>query len=457
VVVETVGAGTVGRARLAATFQSLTVRNYRLFFGGQLAKLHGVWMMFIAQDWLVLELSGNSATALGVVTGLQFAPVVLLSLYGGKLADRLDRRRLLIVINIAAGGLALALGALVWADVVTLAMVFVFAVLLGAMNALENPARQAFLSDLVEPTLLPNALGLTSAAFNTARILGPAVAGVAIWLVGLGPVFVVTGMAFLASPLFLARIRRSELYGVGSDGVAGYGRAPYGRSVRKAPDEARIRDGLAYVWQREDLLLPLALLLVIGLAGFNFQLTLAVLAKNVFRTGAEQFGLLTTALAVGALAGALLSGARRTRPSVYAVVGSAMAFGFLEMLAGFAPTFWTTAALLVPTGFFMILFAQATNQRLQLGVPAEFRGRVMALFVLVFMGTTPVGGPLVGIATEHLGPRVVIWGGGLLCFLGALGALTVHLHRSGERLRVTLHPLQLEVVPAPVEAPALAR
>jgi MFS family permease len=390
-------------------------------------------MLFVAQDWLVLELSGNSPRALGLVTGLQFAPVALLSLHGGKLADRGDRRLLLTIINTVAGVFALALGVLVATDLITLWLVFVFAALLGSVNAVENPVRQSFVSDLVEPSLLPNALGLTSAAFNIARIAGPAIAGVAIWLVGLGPVFLVTGLCFLVSPLFLLRIRSAELYG----GV-----------VRSAPDRARIRDGVAYVWQREDLLLPLALLLVVGLAGFNFQLTLSVLAKNVFGTGAQQFGLLTTALAVGALGGALVSGARRTRPSVYAVVGSAMVFGFLEMVSGLAPTFWTTAFLLVPTGFFMILFAQATNQRLQLGVPAEYRGRVMSLFVLVFMGTTPIGGPLIGNVCEHLGPRVGIWGGGLLCFLGAVGALAWHLHRSGERLRVTLLPPHVEVVDA---------
>src|SRR5690606_6110161 len=329
-------------------------------------------------------------------------------------------------------------------------LVFVFAGLLGSVNAIETPVRQAFVSDLVEPALLPNALGLTAASFNTARIVGPALAGVGIWLVGLGPVFLLTSLCYLVPLLFLLQIRRAQMYGIGPDGVGGYGHNPYGRRGRHGP-KARIRDGIAYVWHREDLLVPLVLLLVIGLDGFNFQLTLSVMAKNVFGTGAEQFGLLTTSLAVGALAGALVSGARRTRPSIYAVVASAMAFGFLEMLAGLGPTFWTTAALLVPTGFFMIFFAQATNQRLQLGVAPEFRGRVMSLFVLVFLGTTPVGAPLIGAASEHFGPRVGIWGGGLICFLAGLATLVVQLHRSGERLRVTLDPLpHVEVIPASV-------
>ena len=413
------------------TFQALTIRNFRLFFLGQVAKLHGVWILFIAQDWLVLELSDNSATALGVVTGLQSAPFVLLSLYAGKLADRSDRRRLLIGVNFVAGALALLLGVLVATHLITLWLVFVFAALLGSVSAIENPVRQSFVSDLVEPALLPNALGLSSAAFNIARIAGPAVAGVAIWLIGLGPTFLVTSLFYLGSPLILMRVRDAELYG-----------------SRRSAGKASIRDGLAYVRQREDLVLPLALLLVVGLAGFNFQITLAVLAKSVFGTGAQHFGLLTTSLAVGALAGALASGSRRTRPSVYAVLGSALVFGLLEVLVGLAPTFWATALLLAPTGFFMIFYVQASNQRLQLGVTDEYRGRAMALFMLVFMGTTPVGGPLIGSVSEHLGPRAGIWGGGLICFLGALGALGWHLHRSGERLRITLRPLHVEVVPA---------
>jgi MFS family permease len=423
--------------------------------GGQIIKQHGVWLQFVAQDWLVLELSGSSPVALGLVTGLQFAPVLLLSLYGGKLADRLDRQRLLVIVNAVSSALALALGLLVTTHLISLALVFLFAALLGSVNSIETPVRQTFVSDLVEPALLPNALGVMSASFNTARIVGPALAGLGIWLVGLGPLFLVTAACYVIPLIFVLRIRRSQLYGVGPDGVGGYGHTPYGEESRAAGrgrGEARIRDGLAYVRGREDLLLPLALLLMVGLAGFNFQLTLSVMAKNVFGTGAQQFGLLTTALAVGALGGALVSGARRVRPSIYLVVGSGAVFGLLEMVAGFAPTFWTTALLLVPTGFVMLIFVQATNQRLQLGVDPAFRGRVMSLFTLVFMGTTPIGGPLIGVVSEHLGPRVGIWGGGLISLVSALAVLGWQLRRSGERVRITLHPLpRVEIVPAAVK------
>ena len=444
------------QAKLSTMFQSLQVRNYRLFASGQLIKLIGVWMMFIAQDWLVLELSDNSATALGVVTALQFTPVLLLTLLSGRLADRYDKRVLLFVANAFWTVLALGMAVLVLTDLVQLWHVFAFAALLGTANAVETPVRQAFVSELVEPALLPNALGLTSASFNSARIVGPALAGMGIWLIGLGPIFLVTAVCYLVPLFFVLRIQRSQLYGVGPDGVAGYGHGSHQldrRAARKARGEARIRDGLAYVWRRQDLVVPLALLLVMGLFGFNFQLTLAVMAKNVFGTGAQQFGLLTTCLAVGALIGALVSGSRRSRPSFYTVVGSAAVFGLLEVIVGFAPTFWSTAVLLLPNGFFMIFFAQAANQRLQLSVDPEFRGRVMSLFVLVFLGATPIGAPLIGVVSEHLGPRVGIWGGGLICFVAALGILAWHLRRSGERLRVTLHPLpHVEVVPASARA-----
>jgi MFS family permease len=425
------------RARLSKTFQSMTVRNYRLFSSGQITKLIGVWMQFTAQDWLVLELSHNSAYALGVVTALQFTPVLLLTLYGGKLADRYDKRTLLIIANSVFSVLALVLGLLVATGAVTLTWVFIFAVLMGIANAIETPVRQAFASEMVSHELLPNALSLSAATFNLARVVGPALAGGAIELVGIGPVFLLNTLTYLAPMVSLLRMRSSELH----------------LAPRNATD-TRIREGLRYVRQREDLLLPMALLLVIGLVGFNFQLTLAVLAKTVFQTGPAQFGLLTTALAVGALGGALAGSGRRSRPSVYVVLGAAVGFGALETLVGLAPTFLVTAALLVPTGFFMIYFMQATNQRIQLGTDATYRGRVMALFILVFVGTTPVGAPAIGWLAEQFGPRLGIWCGGAVSLLAGLIALTWQLRRTGARIGLRLRPLPQLYVIAPAEAPA---
>jgi MFS family permease len=390
---------------------------------------------------LVLELSNNSAQAVGVVTALQFLPVLLLTLYGGKLADRHDKRHMLIVANGVFSVLALGLGLLVVTNTVTLTWVFMFAALMGVVNAIETPVRQAFASELVSRELLPNALSLSSATFNSARVVGPALAGIAIQLFKIGPVFLLNTLTYLAPIVGLVLMRTAELH----------------RSPRNHAADTRIREGLRYVGKREDLWLPMALLLVVGLAGFNFQLTLAVLAKKVFQTQPAEFGLLTTALAIGALAGALASSGRRSRPSVWVVLSAGIGFGVLETLVGFAPSFLLTCVMLVPTGFFMIYFMQATNQRIQLGSDAVHRGRVMALFILVFVGTTPVGAPVIGWLSEQYGPRLAIWAGGAVSALAALVALAWQLRRSDARIRMRLRPLpKLYVVVAPAEAPTPA-
>ncbi|MFD6563326.1 MFS transporter [Micromonospora profundi] len=416
------------QAKLSTMFQSLQVRNYRLFASGQLIKLIGVWMMFIAQDWLVLELSDNSATALGVVTALQFTPVLLLTLLSGRLADRYDKRVLLFVANAFWTVLALGMAVLVLTDLVQLWHVFAFAALLGTANAVETPVRQAFVSELVGTPLLPNALSLNAAVFNSARIVGPAVAGLAIAAFDVGPVFLVTALSSIAPLVTVVQMRTAELH-----------RAAL--LPRDERDSARVIDGLRYVWRRPDLLLPMAVMSVIGMSLFNFQLTLAALAKTVFHTGAASFGLFSTALAVGALGGALSGTGRRSRPSVWLVLGAAVACASFGTLVGFAGAYWLVVALLVPTGFFMVFFAQAANQRVQLGVDAAFRGRVMALWVLVFLGTNPVGAPLIGWVAERFGAGASIWMGGLISLATALIALAWQLRRSGARLRFRVLPM----------------
>jgi MFS family permease len=408
-------------------FDSLKVRNYRLFATGQLVKLIGVWMAFIAQDWLVLQLSGDSATALGFVTALQFAPVLLLTMYGGKLADRFDKRKILQLANAGMMAVMLVLGVLATTGVVELWHVFVSAAALGVCSAIETPVRQSFASELVGPKLLPNALSLSAATFNSARIVGPAIAGLVIAIVDTGPVFLITSAACVATLVALARMRADELYRTNGAPVAAR--------------DARIRDGVKYALSRRDLVLPIFLIFIIGLFGFNFQLTLAVLAKTEFRTGAESFGLLSTALAIGALCGALAGTSRRARPSIYVVLTSAMLFGAFETVVGMAPTFMLAFLLLLPTGFFMVFFAQSANQRVQLGVEPEYRGRVMALFVLVFFGTMPVGAPLIGWASEQFGPRWGISVGGLVSLLCAVGVTIVQVRQAGSQVRVHLRPL----------------
>jgi MFS family permease len=427
------------RARLSTTFQSLQVRNYRLFALGQLVKLIGVWMMFVAQDWLVLELSEDSATALGVVVALQFTPVLLLTLFSGRLADQYDKRVLLFIANAFWSVLALVMSVLVLTGAVRLWHVFVFAAFLGVANAVETPVRQSFVSELVETRLLPNALSLSSATFNSARIVGPALAGVAIAAFDVGPVFLISAISSIAPLVCVLRMRPAELYREAT---------PAGKHA----DAGRVVDGLRYVLSRPDLLLPMALMSVIGMTLFNFQITLAALAKTVFNTGAASFGLFSTALAIGSLAGALAGSGRRSRPSVYLVLGAAVATGIFGTLVGFAPTYWLVIVLLVPTGFFMVFFAQAGNQRVQLGTDAAFRGRVMALWVLVFLGTNPIGAPIIGWVAETYGAGASIWIGGLISLTTAAGALLWQLRRTGARVRLRFAPTPRLYVVQPGEA-----
>lgn len=413
------------RVRSLITFRSLKVRNYRLFASGQAVSLTGNWMQFTAQDWIVLHLSHNSGSALGIVTALQFTPILLLTLYGGRLADRYDKRALLRCTNVGAGLVAGALGVLTVTGTIQLWHVMLLAACLGTVNAIDNPTRQAFASEMVGPDLLPNALSLNSAIFNTARIFGPALAGVALSLIGTGPVFLLNCATYAATFAALTAMRPRELH----------------RSTAVRPRrETRVADGLRYTARRPDLLLPMALMLVIGALGFNFQLTLALVSKTVFHRGAASFGLLTTALACGALVGALASSRRTGRPSAYLVIGAAFGFGVFETLAGFAPSYPVAVGLLVATGFFMIFLAQAANQRVQLGVTEAYRGRVMALYVLIFQGTTPVFAPLIGWFAELVGARSSLYVGGIGSMLVAAAVLAYRSRRLGVTIRLHARP-----------------
>jgi len=407
-------------------FPALLVRNYRLYASGQLTRQIGTWLQFTAQDWLVLQLSHNSPSALGLVTACQFTPVLLFTLYAGKLADRFDKRKMMIMVASVFGVLALSLGLLVVTGVVQLWHVFAFAAAMGTVNAIEQPVRQAFVSEVVGAKLIPNAMALNGATFNSARIIGPALAGVLISVLGTGPVFLVNAVLCSGPVVSALRMRVTELH---RDGIG-----------RRRPEDTKILDGLRYVWQRPDLTLTMGMILVVGMMGFNFQNTLAVLAKTVFHTGAQSFGLLTTALAVGALGGALAGSGRRGRPSMYLILVAGTLFAFMETLVGTAPNMLAAVLLLIPTGFFMIFFAQAANQRVQLGAEPHVRGRVVALYVLVFMGTTPVGAPLIGYLQEHFGARSGLWIGGLASMVATLIALAVQFRRTRAQLRVHLRP-----------------
>jgi MFS family permease len=396
---------------------SLRVRNYRLFAGGQVVSLTGTWTQTIAQDWLVLQLSGNSGTALGIVTALQFSPTLFLTLYGGVLADRLDKRRMLIAAQAVMGLLALGMGLLVVSGTAALWHVYVLALLLGVTRAFDVPTRQSFVPELVGPDLLPNAVALNSATFNTARIVGPAVGGLVIAWLGVGEAFLLNAVSFLAVIAALGRMDPAELF----------------RAAPAVRAPGQVREGLRYVWGRPDLLMVTVLMLVVGTLGMNFNLTLPLLARVEFGVGAAQFGLLSTAFAAGALCGALLGTRRRTRPRATVMLGFGAAFGVLEIAVAFAPSFLVAAVLLVPTGAFLVAQNNAANSRMQLGSEPGMRGRVMALYMLVFMGGTAVGAPIMGALCEAYGVRtgLVLGGTATVVTAGALAAVRSWRHRHG--------------------------
>jgi MFS family permease len=395
-------------------FRSLRVRNYRLYASGQVVSLTGTWMQRVAQDWLVLTLSG-SGTALGIVTALQFGPTLLFSLWGGVLADRYDKRRLLVATQGAMATVALALGLLDVTGLVALWHVYLLAALLGVASAVDVPVRQSFVVEMVGPDDLTNAVGLNSATFNSARIVGPAVAGVMINAIGTGWVFLANAGSTLAVIAGLLLMRAAELH----------------RAPRLARAKGQLREGLRYVRGRPDLLLTLLLVFVVGTFGLNFQITLALVAKYVFGRGAGSYGLLSTALAVGSLAGALLATRRRNRPSPRFLLATAVVFGLLVVAVGAMPTYLAVAIALLPAGAAALSFTTAANTSVQLGVDSTVRGRVMALYLLCFMGGTPLGAPTIGVLADTFGPRAGLVGGGVACVLLAtgLGLLFARLDR----------------------------
>jgi MFS family permease len=417
-------------------FRSLSVRNYRLFASGQVVSLTGSWMQRVGQDWLVLRLSHNSGTAIGITTGLQFLPLLLFGLYGGVIADRYPKRLLLIGTQAAMAVQAIAIAALDLSHMATIGDVYVLAFLLGMATAIDNPTRQAFVTEMVGPEHVVNAIGLNSATFNTARIVGPALAGLMIDLVGTGWVFVANAASFVAVIGSLLMMRDSELV-----------RMP---RVPRAPGQ--VREGLRYLRTERDLLVPIVLVGVIGTLGFNFQITLALMDKVVLHRGAGAFGILSSSIAVGSLAGALI-GARRVRPTRRLVVGSAAGFGVAACVAALMPNYLTLVLLLLPTGFGAIMFSTAANSTVQLGSDPAMRGRVMGLYMLVFAGGTPIGAPLVGWIAQAFGPRASIMLGGVSAIVAAGGAALVVL-RHGNPVSPFARRVAAHV--APVHPPSAA-
>jgi MFS family permease len=404
-------------------FSSLRVRNYRLFATGQVVSLTGTWMQRVAQDWLVLNLSHNSGVAIGITTGLQFAPVLLFGLYGGVLADRYPKRRTLQLTQIFMGLCALVLGLLDISGAAQLWHVYALAFLLGCATAVDSPTRQAFVSELVGPSLLANAVSLNSATFNTARVLGPAVGGLMIASIGTGWVFLMNAASFVAVITCLGLMREADLF--------------VGKPVARR--KGQVVEGLRYVRGRTDLVAIIFVAGVVGTLGFNFQITSALMTKNVFHHGAEAYGIISAVYAFGSLLGALAS-ARRGQPPRRLVFIAAAVYGVLEIGAGLMPTYWTFFVMLLPFGFFTLTFSTAANTTVQLGAAPAMRGRVMALYLMVMMGGTPIGAPLVGWIAQVAGPRWSLIVGGVASATAAVGAAVMLARR--EKLEVRPHLLR---------------
>jgi MFS family permease len=397
----------------AATFGSLQTRNYRLFAAGQVVSNTGSWMQRVAQDWLVLQLTHNSGSALGITTGLQFLPMLLFSLWGGVIADRYSKRGILMLTQAAMGGLALLLGMLALTGSVQIWQVYVLAFALGMVTVVDNPTRQAFAVEMVGPDGMANAIALNSAVFNLARIAGPAVAGIVIGFAGTPTAFLINAASYGAVLIGLKLMRPDELH-----------------QARRAPrGSGQLREALSYVRARPGLWMPLILLFFVSTFGMNFQVTTALMSRTVFHTGASAFGLASAVFALGALGGALVA-ARRSRPTLRLLLATSFAFSIFEIVSGMVPSYLSFLFALVPTGVFMLTFTTAANSSTQLNTAADMRGRVMGLYMLVFLGGTPLGSPLAGWVAEAAGARVSVIAGGVISLLATV-AVTALLARNG--------------------------
>jgi MFS family permease len=365
-------------------------------------------MQRVAQDWLVLSLTHGSGAALGITTGLQFLPLLLFGLYGGVIADRFPKRRILMITQLVMGALALLLGVLTLTGTTQVWHVYALAFGLGVATVVDNPTRQTFAVEMVGPSDLSNAIALNSAIFNTARVIGPAIAGVLIAVIGTGPVFMVNAASFGAVLLGLYLMREEELY------------------IRPRVPRAKgqLREGLRYVRERRDLVMLLIVLCFVAAFGMNFQLTTALMSREVFHSGASSFGLASTVLAVGAVSGSLLS-ARRKRPRMRLLLIAAALFGMLEIVCGVMPGYGLFLVALVPTGAALLTFNTTANAVMQLSVPAHMRGRVMGLYMLVFAGSAPIGSPLLGWLAEVFGPRSGLIIGGIVSIAAVLGVVAI--------------------------------
>jgi MFS family permease len=420
------------------TFAALKVRNYRLYATGSLISNVGAWMQRVAQDWLVLALTG-SAGALGLTTGLQFLPILLFSPIAGVFADRFSKRHVLMVTQVVMATMAALLGVLAITGTAEAWHVYVIAFLFGTGAAFDTPARQAFVNEMIGRQLLTNAVALNSATFHLARMVGPSIAGVVIALLGSGVratgwVILVNALSYSAVLVSLKRMRTEELQPV--------------ELVPRA--KGQLRAGIAYVRSRPDIMLVMGVVFSAGTFGLNFQMTTALMATKVYDKGAGEYGVLGSIVAVGSLAGALLA-ARRRASRQRLVVGAAIAFGASTMVAGLMPSYLTFALILPVCGLTALTLITAANAFVQMSVDSSMRGRVMALYMAVFMGGTPFGAPLLGWMADHAGARWTLIGGGALTIVGTVVAVLLGARSQGlvltRYVRSALQPASADLGP----------
>jgi MFS family permease len=420
-------------------FRALRSRNYRLWATGAVVSNTGTWMQRTAQDWLVLTvLTNHSGFATGLATGLQFAPLLLFSAHAGVLADRLPKRRLLMFTQSLMGLSALILGLLVVTHQARLWHVFVCALLLGVGSALDNPCRQAFVSEVVPRADVTSAVSLNSAAMNTARLIGPGLAGVIIEAYGTGPGFLLNAASFGAVLIALIRMRPADMFSPQ--------RLPRGRG--------QIRAGLRYVRARPDLIMVFFSTGLVSMFALNFQVTNALMASGPFHRGAREYGLLGSAMAIGCLTAALLN-ARRERPRLRLVVGAALGLGTAMSVAALMPGYDLYALLLIPVGLAMITFLNSSNTSVQLSTDPQLRGRVLALYVAIQQGVTPFGAPVVGWLGSEFGARWSVLAGGFAALVaGGTGVvLLVTRPHINQRFETAVNaPLTVAVEEAEVPA-----
>jgi MFS family permease len=437
----------VSRLRTAGrrTFAALAVRNYRLYFTGQIISVSGTWMQMVAQAYLILFRLHGTGVDVAAAAGLQFVPLLLFGPFGGLVADRLDKRRVLYVTQTSAGLLALALGVLTVTHAVRLWEVFFLAGLLGVVNLFDNPARQTFVTEMVGLDLLPNAVSLNSVVMNGARVIGPAIGGVLIITLGVSLCFLVNAASYVAVVMALSFMRQADLYP----------RPEVGRR------RGQVREGLSYAWHTGDLRSTLVSMAIVGVFAFNFTVTLPLLSKVTFHGGAGLYSAFLAAMGAGAVVGGLIT-AHRARPSTHLLALIGLFFGVTILAVALAPTTWLAIVLLVPMGGASIAFVATNNATLQLRSEPAMRGRVMSLNAIAFLGSTPIGAPLVGYISDVSSPRVSLAVGGVATLLATIPLFALAVRQrtpasDGTGLVVVADEDNATVVALPLDAVPPAR